>query len=84
MLDKMKNEASKSPSEVTAEATPLLDHAFVVLNDTQLTFEQKFKQIEKLDKQTKGLEQELFGDIFSALYNIAETEADFKLISGSD
>ena len=80
MLDKIENASSLS----TPEATPILDQAFVVLNDTELTFAQKFNQIEKLDKQTKGLENELFGDVYSALYNIAETEEDFKLISGSD
>ena len=80
MLDEMKNASSDS----TPETTPILDQAFIVLNDTELTFAQKFKQIEKLDKQTKGLENELFGDVYSALYNIAATEEDFKLISGSD
>lgn len=76
MLDKMKN----APSQ----ATPLLEQAFVVLNEPQLTFAQKLKQIEQLDKQSKGQEHELFGDVYSALYNIAKTEDDFKLISGSD
>lgn len=76
MLDKMKNASN--------QAMPVLDQAFMVVNDTKLTFAQKLKQIEQLDKQSKGQEHELFGDVYSALYNIAKTEDDFKLISGSD
>ena len=73
-----KNKKTPTPTQ----AISLLDQAFVVLNDSQLTFDQKHKKIEKLDKKSEGLEHELFGDLYSALQIMAENEEDLKLMSG--
>jgi hypothetical protein len=49
-------------------ATPLLDRAFVVINDNQLAIVEKFEQVKTLENSAQGKELEYFNDAFSALH----------------
>ena len=62
----------------------LLDEAFDVINDPELSFAAKFTQIQTLNNQAKGIESDLFGDVYSALSLIAESTDDRKLIAGAN
>ncbi|OUR89890.1 hypothetical protein A9Q81_20750 [Gammaproteobacteria bacterium 42_54_T18] len=61
-----------------------LDKAFAIVNDEQLTFSNKVAQVEQLERQAKGQEAELFGDVYSSLHLLAKSEEDMRLISGKD
>lgn len=61
-----------------------LDKAFTIVNDEQLTFSDKVAQVEQLERQASGQEAELFGDVYSTLHLLAESEEDIRLISGQD
>lgn len=61
----------KQIQQAAISTTPLLDQAFVVINDTQIDIDQKHQQVQLLADSAIGLEREYFGDAFSALHLIA-------------
>lgn len=60
----------------------LLDEAFAIINDEQLTFSDKVAQVEQLARQANAQEAELFGDVYSSLHLLAKSDEDMRLISG--
>ena len=61
----------KQIKQPVISTTPLLDQAFVVINDSQLGIDQKHQQVQLLAGSASGLEREYFGDAFSALHLMA-------------
>ena len=47
---------------------PLLDAAFAINKDDTLSYAEKQKKIEVLEKQAKGLEKDYFGEVWENLY----------------
>jgi len=68
-------QASQTPSY------DLLSQALEAINNDELTFAQKYQQVQTLEQQAKGVESDLFGDAYSALKMIASTDEDQRLIS---
>lgn len=62
---------------------PLVDQAYEVIN-SDLPFAEKVKQVDALDKQTKGIEREIFGDVYSSLHLEANTTDDLALVGESN
>ncbi|WP_065204261.1 hypothetical protein [Shewanella woodyi] len=54
--------------------TPLVDAALVIVNDKTLSYIEKQRQIDTLQQQAKGREQELFGEVWESLQVITPLE----------
>jgi len=65
-LDKMLKKMKADPIDHSAPM-PLVDEAFVVINNDGLTFAEKKTRIEQLEQQGKGVELSCFTDVHESL-----------------
>lgn len=65
-LEKMLQKMKDDPIDHSAPL-PLVDKAFVVINNDDLTFAEKKVQIEQLEQQANGYELTCFADVNEAL-----------------
>jgi hypothetical protein len=53
-----------------------------VINDAELSFSEKVDRVQALEDMSSGFELELFGEVYSSLHSLAQTQEDINLISG--
>jgi hypothetical protein len=73
MLEKLRQQP-KSHENVQAAAA--------VINDAELSFSEKVDRVQALEDMSSGFELELFGEVYSSLHSLAQTQEDINLISG--
>jgi hypothetical protein len=56
--------------------------AVEAINNTELSFSEKFERVQQLEDNSKGFELALFGDVYSSLHTMAITPEDINLMSG--
>ena len=56
--------------------------AVEAINNTELSFSEKFDRVQQLENISKGVELELFSDVYSSLHALATSPEDIQLMSG--
>tara|TARA_R110001583_G_scaffold23841_8_gene87503 strand:+ start:271 stop:534 length:264 start_codon:yes stop_codon:yes gene_type:complete len=67
-LAAMLAKANAEPEQEQGKQTPLVDAAFNLINNSQLSHSEKSAQITALEQQAKGPELEHFAEVWESLY----------------